>query len=78
MNTIITNCCNNFGPWQHPEKLIPLTIKNCLINRNIPIYGSGKNKREWIFVDDHSNIISKILAKKNLLEIPIILAQDMK
>lgn len=64
LNTIITNCCNNFGPWQHPEKLIPLTIKNCLINRNIPIYGSGKNKREWIFVDDHSSIVSKILKKK--------------
>ena len=50
---IITNCCNNFGPYQNKEKFIP-TIINSLFNRKeIPIYGSGSNVREWMYVDDH-------------------------
>ncbi|MAD48480.1 MAG: dTDP-glucose 4,6-dehydratase [Gammaproteobacteria bacterium] len=58
---IITNTSNNFGPWQFPEKLIPLTILKCISNQKIPIYGSGEQVRDWIFVDDHSRgIISAI------------------
>ena len=50
---IISNCCNNFGPNQFPEKFIPKTIFNIIMNKNIPIYGKGKNQREWIYVEDH-------------------------
>lgn len=50
---IITNCSNNFGPWQFPEKLIPLTILKAIKSENIPIYGDGSNVRDWLFVDDH-------------------------
>ena len=57
---IVTNCGNNFGPWQYPEKLIPLAILNALQNKNIPIYGDGLNIRDWIFVDDHVNALIKI------------------
>ena len=51
--TIIVNCSNNYGPRQYPEKLIPLTIKNIINNIEIPIYGDGTNRRDWIYVDDH-------------------------
>lgn len=57
---IITNCCNNFGPNQYPEKLIPTIIYNLLHKKHIPIYGQGKNIREWIYVEDHCNAIIKI------------------
>ncbi len=50
---IITNCSNNFGPWQFPEKLLPLTILNALQGKNIPLYGDGKNIRDWLYVEDH-------------------------
>ena len=50
---IITNCSNNYGPCQHPEKLIPKLIYNIINNRELPIYGNGKNSREWIYVMDH-------------------------
>ena len=50
---VITNCCNNFGPNQYPEKLIPTIIYNILNKKPIPIYGTGKNVREWIYVEDH-------------------------
>lgn len=50
---IITNCSNNYGPYQFPEKLIPLTILNGLERRPLPVYGSGENVRDWLFVDDH-------------------------
>ena len=60
---IITNCSNNYGPWQHPEKLIPKTIINALDNKPIPIYGKGDNIRDWIYVDDHINAIL-LLTKK--------------
>tara|TARA_B100000212_G_scaffold288705_1_gene229820 strand:- start:37777 stop:38844 length:1068 start_codon:yes stop_codon:yes gene_type:complete len=53
MPIIITNCSNNFGPWQFPEKLIPLSILKALKNEEIPLYGNGMNIRDWIFVDDH-------------------------
>ena len=57
---IITNCSNNYGPKQHPEKLIPKLIYNILNNRNLPIYGKGINSREWIFVEDHCDALYKI------------------
>tara|TARA_A100000164_G_C21861553_1_gene750350 strand:- start:29 stop:1003 length:975 start_codon:yes stop_codon:yes gene_type:complete len=57
---IITNCVNNFGPKQNPEKLIPKTIINILENKNIPVYGTGKNEREWIYVKDHCKILYEI------------------
>ena len=58
--SIIINACNNFGPYQHEEKLIPKTIKYALNKHNIPIYGNGENIREWIYVEDFTNIILKI------------------
>jgi len=60
---IITNCCNNFGPKQYPEKLIPTIIYNILNHKPIPIYGNGKNVREWIYVKDHCNALIKIAEK---------------
>ncbi len=60
ISAIITNCCNNYGPNQYPEKLIPTIIYNLMIENEIPIYGSGKNIREWIYVKDHCNALIKI------------------
>ena len=60
---IITNCCNNFGPNQYPEKLIPTVIYNILNKKLIPIYGKGENEREWIYVEDHCNALIKIADK---------------
>lgn len=57
---IITNCCNNYGPKQFPEKLIPKIIINLLDNKKIPIYGNGKQEREWIHVEDHCSALYKI------------------
>lgn len=57
----ITNCSNNYGPYQHAEKFIPTIIRSCLEGKAIPIYGTGKNVRDWLYVDDHcSGIISVI------------------
>ena len=61
--TIITNCSNNYGPFQFPEKLIPLTIINCLQKRPLPVYGKGKNIRDWLYVNDHCRAIYKVLLK---------------
>ncbi len=61
--TIISNCSNNYGPYQFPEKLIPLVINNALSEKKIPIYGNGKQIRDWIFVDDHCQALKKILDK---------------
>ncbi len=60
---IITNCSNNYGPKQHPEKLIPKIIYNILNNRALPIYGKGKNSREWIYVKDHCEALYKVFKK---------------
>ncbi len=54
LNTSITRCSNNYGPFQFPEKLIPLMISNALVDKSLPVYGDGKNIRDWIFVDDHN------------------------
>ena len=58
---LITNCSNNYGPWQHAEKLIPKIIINALNNRKIPIYGNGEHIRDWLYVDDHISGILKVL-----------------
>jgi len=60
-NVLITRCCNNFGPYQHKEKFIPTVINNLLLNKNVPIYGSGKNIREWIHVSDHVSALFTLL-----------------
>ena len=60
---IITNCSNNYGPKQHPEKLIPKLIYNILNNKALPIYGKGTNSREWIYVKDHCEALIKIFEK---------------
>jgi dTDP-glucose 4,6-dehydratase len=60
---IITNCCNNFGPNQYPEKLIPTIIYNILNKKPIPIYGKGENLREWIYVKDHCEALIKVAEK---------------
>ncbi len=66
--TIITNCSNNFGPFQHQEKLIPTIIRCCLQNKDIPIYGNGSNIRDWIFVADHCYGINLALTKGKIGE----------
>ena len=63
LNAVISNCCNNFGPGQYPEKLIPTLIFSILNNRPLPIYGKGKNSREWIFVEDHCEGLLAIYKK---------------
>jgi dTDP-glucose 4,6-dehydratase len=65
---IITNCSNNYGPKQHPEKLIPKLIYNILNNKNLPIYGDGKNSREWIHVKDHCEALIKIFSNGKIGE----------
>ena len=60
---IVTNCSNNYGPKQHPEKLIPKLIYNILQNKPLPIYGKGTNSREWIYVKDHCEALIKIFKK---------------
>lgn len=57
----VSRCCNNFGPRQYPEKLIPLLITNIIRGKKLPIYGNGLNVREWIHVDDHCDALNKIL-----------------
>ena len=57
---IVTNCSNNYGPMQFPEKLIPLMIINCLVNKDLPVYGDGQNVRDWLYVDDHCSAIKAI------------------
>ena len=61
LQTFITNCSNNYGPKQHSEKLIPTIIKNAILKNKIPIYGDGRNVRDWLFVKDHCIAIDKVL-----------------
>ena len=65
---IVTNCSNNYGPKQHPEKLIPKLIYNILNNKSLPIYGNGKNSREWIYVKDHCEALLKVFQKGKIGE----------
>ena len=66
--TLITNCSNNYGPYQFPEKLIPLMILNALEGKPLPIYGDGLNVRDWLFVEDHCSAIERVLAKGRMGE----------
>ena len=61
INATISRCTNNYGPWQHPEKLLPKVITNALLGIKIPIYGDGKQLRNWIYVEDHCKAIEKII-----------------
>ena len=63
MNVTTSNCSNNYGPKQHPEKLIPKIIENCVFEKPIPIYGDGKNIRDWLYVLDHCKAIDLIFHK---------------
>ena len=65
---MITNCSNNYGPKQHPEKLIPKLIYNILNNKTLPIYGKGTNSREWIYVKDHCEALIKVFSKGKIGE----------
>jgi dTDP-glucose 4,6-dehydratase len=58
---VVTRCSNNYGPYQYPEKQLPLFISNALADRPIPVYGDGKNTRDWIFVEDHASALAAIL-----------------
>lgn len=60
-DTLITRCSNNYGPFQFPEKLIPLMISNALEDKSLPVYGDGKNVRDWLHVDDHCSAILTVL-----------------
>jgi len=59
--TLTTNCSNNYGPFQLPEKLIPLTVMNALNGKHLPIYGDGKNVRDWLYVLDHCSAIFTVI-----------------
>jgi dTDP-glucose 4,6-dehydratase len=65
---LTTNCSNNYGPFQFPEKLIPLMIMNALEGKPLPVYGDGQNVRDWLFVDDHCSAIRTVLEKGRLGE----------
>ena len=68
MNTVISNCSNNYGPNQFPEKLIPLCINNIKNNKPVPIYGKGENVRDWLFVTDHATAIDEVFHKGKMGE----------
>jgi dTDP-glucose 4,6-dehydratase len=59
--TIVSNTCNNYGPWQFPEKLIPLVTLNALEGKDLPVYGDGANLRDWLFVEDHAAALVRVL-----------------
>lgn len=72
----ISNCSNNFGPNQHPEKLIPKTILNALSNKKIPIYGDGKQVRDWIYVEDHCRALDLVIQKGQIGETYLISSEN--
>ena len=69
LDVIVTRCCNNYGPYQYPEKLIPLLITKILQGEDLPIYGNGENVREWIHVSDHARALAFLSQKGNYGEI---------
>jgi dTDP-glucose 4,6-dehydratase len=75
---IITNCSNNYGPWQFPEKLLPLMIQNALERKSLPIYGDGGQVRDWIHVEDHCRALLAIMEKGSLGETYLIGAGQEK
>ena len=68
MPTIVTNCSNNYGPYQFPEKLIPLFINNICHRKPLPVYGKGENVRDWLFVEDHARAIDTIFHHGKIAE----------
>ena len=68
MPVTITRCSNNYGPYQFPEKLIPLIINNALQGKKLPVYGDGKNVRDWLYVEDHAKAIDMVQEKGRLFE----------
>ena len=68
MPTIVTNCSNNYGPYQFPEKLIPLFINNIRHRKPLPVYGKGENVRDWLYVEDHARAIDQIFHKGKVAE----------
>lgn len=69
MPCLITRCSNNYGPYQFPEKLIPLVINNCLSHKPLPIYGDGLNVRDWLYVEDHCAAIDLVMQQGRLGEV---------
>jgi dTDP-glucose 4,6-dehydratase len=67
--TLTTNCSNNYGPFQFPEKLIPLLIMNAVQGKALPIYGDGQNIRDWLYVEDHCSAVAAVLAKGTVGEV---------
>jgi dTDP-glucose 4,6-dehydratase len=63
MHVSVTRCCNNYGPYQYPEKVIPLFVTNLLDGKPVPLYGDGRNVRDWLHVDDHCRGIQLVLAR---------------
>jgi len=68
MPTVVTNCSNNYGPYQFPEKLIPLFINNIRDRRPLPVYGKGENVRDWLYVEDHARAIDLIFHKGEIAQ----------
>ena len=68
MPTIVTNCSNNYGPYQFPEKLIPLFINNIRHRKPLPVYGKGENVRDWLYVVDHARAIDMLFHKGKIAE----------
>jgi dTDP-glucose 4,6-dehydratase len=68
MPVIATNCSNNYGPWQFPEKLIPLLIANAVEDKKLPVYGNGENVRDWLYVGDHAEALWLVLQKGRIGE----------
>ena len=68
MPTIVTNCSNNYGPYQFPEKLIPLFINNIRLHKPLPVYGKGENVRDWLYVEDHARAIDLIFHEGKVAE----------
>lgn len=68
LNTVITNCSNNYGPYQFPEKLIPVVIQSCLARKPIPVYGDGLNVRDWLYVRDHAEALWQVLRRGKTAE----------
>lgn len=68
MPTIVTNCSNNYGPYQFPEKLIPLFINNIRKGKSLPVYGKGENVRDWLYVEDHARAIDAIFHRGKVAE----------
>lgn len=68
LKTTLTNCANNYGPWHHPEKLIPKAITNLMRGKRVPLYGDGGQKRDWLYVTDHCRAIDLVIKKGKLGE----------